>query len=229
MAVASNAPGATRGRFARVVALAVAVTAAGAAAAAPKPVRYLCQLTDGSTAVLAYDVSTQYGGIVPRCAPMFAATAEPEPVPLQPRVVQRSGIASAPRLMPSPYAHLINDAARRYRLEPRLLMAVAQVESRHRADARSSKGALGIMQIMPGTGARYGVTQTQNLFSPEVNIDVGARYLSDLLDMFGRVDLALAAYNAGEGAVQRYGYRIPPFAETRNYVRQIMQLARPAS
>ncbi|HEX6362264.1 MAG TPA: lytic transglycosylase domain-containing protein [Albitalea sp.] len=219
-----------RRRLARAALLAFAAIAGEAAASMPA-VRYLCQLTDGSTAVLAYDLSVQYGGAVARCEPLEAAPAQPEPLPLRPPMPRAfagdrgRSAAALPRLMASPHAQLIADAARRYQLEPRLLMAVAQVESRHRADARSRKGALGIMQIMPGTGARYGVTQTHNLFSPEVNIDVGARYLSDLLDMFGRVDLALAAYNAGEGTVKNYGNRIPPFPETRRYVRQVMQLA----
>jgi soluble lytic murein transglycosylase-like protein len=88
--------------------------------------------------------------------------------------------------------------------------------------ARSNKGALGLMQIMPDTGRRYGVGRPSALLDPATNIETGVRYLRDLLLMFpGRVDLALAAYNAGEGAVVKYGYRIPPYPETQQYVRKI--------
>ena len=74
------------------------------------------------------------------------------------------------------------------------------------------------MQLMPGTAARYGVT---NIFDPRQNIEGGARYMRFLLDLFGDVDLALAGYNAGEGAVMKYGYQVPPYSETREYVRRI--------
>jgi hypothetical protein len=218
-------------------ALLVLAAYVGEAHAATTAYRYLCQLTDGSTAVVAYDLSAQYGGSVARCTPVETPLATVEPMPVRPVPDGAAGVSGAagggravasraqPQLMPSPYAAMIRDAAQRYRVEPRLLMAVAQVESRHRADARSPKGALGIMQVMPSTGARYGVAQSRNLYDPEVNVDVAARYLSDLLDMFGRVDLALAAYNAGEGTVTRYGNRVPPFPETRQYVRRVMELS----
>ena len=87
------------------------------------------------------------------------------------------------------------------------------------AGAISNKGARGLMQLMPATAARFGVTNPHN---PAQSIMAGARYLKFLLDLFeGRVDLALAGYNAGEGAVQKYGNRVPPYAETRNYVQSI--------
>jgi soluble lytic murein transglycosylase-like protein len=85
---------------------------------------------------------------------------------------------------------------------------------------------MGLMQIIPATAARYGVTSRLALLDPEVNVDVGTRYLRDLQKMFpGRIDLMLASYNAGEGAVARHGNRIPPYPETQSYVRQIMALA----
>jgi soluble lytic murein transglycosylase-like protein len=92
-------------------------------------------------------------------------------------------------------------------------------ESAFERGAISNKGASGLMQLMPATAARFGVT---NIFDPKQNIYAGARYLRLLLDMFdGDVSLALAGYNAGEGAVKRYGYNVPPYPETINYVRKI--------
>jgi soluble lytic murein transglycosylase-like protein len=94
-------------------------------------------------------------------------------------------------------------------------------ESKFSKIALSPKGAQGLMQLMPGTAARYGVT---NPYDVAQNISGGTRYLKDLLKMFnGRVDLALAGYNAGEGAVIKYGYTVPPYDETRNYVKLIVK------
>jgi soluble lytic murein transglycosylase-like protein len=114
---------------------------------------------------------------------------------------------------------LIRMNAKRYGIDPYLVYCVMHQESRFGAGATSPVGAQGLMQLMPGTAARYGVT---NSYDPAQNIMGGTHYLSDLLRMFGgRVDLALAGYNAGEGAVMKYGRRIPPYAETQNYVRTI--------
>lgn len=118
---------------------------------------------------------------------------------------------------------LVSGTSKRYGVDADLVDAVIHVESRHRADARSPKGALGIMQVMPATGRRYGVDNPSHLLDPAVNVGVGVRYLRDLQDMFGgRVDLVLAAYNAGEGSVLRYGKRVPPYPETRSYVAQVL-------
>ena len=104
-------------------------------------------------------------------------------------------------------------------VDPLLLYSVMHQESSFKSRAISPKGARGLMQLMPGTATRYGVT---NIFDPRQNIDGGARYLRFLLDHFdGDVNLALAGYNAGEGAVEKYGRRIPPYAETQEYVRRI--------
>ncbi|WAC71611.1 lytic transglycosylase domain-containing protein [Roseateles sp. SL47] len=124
---------------------------------------------------------------------------------------------------PRPFSDLVHAASRRYSLDAQLLHAIIRVESNGNPRARSKAGALGLMQVMPGTGARYGVKNPSELMQPEVNIDVGARYLSDLSRMFGdRLDLVVAAYNAGEGAVMRYGMAIPPYAETQDYVQRVM-------
>jgi hypothetical protein len=104
-------------------------------------------------------------------------------------------------------------------------------ESGFDAQAVSPKGALGLMQLMPATAQRYGVaadkraTIEKKLFDPRINIAAGSRYLRDLIEMFpGELELALAAYNAGEGAVQRAGNRIPNYRETQDYVKTVLQL-----
>jgi soluble lytic murein transglycosylase-like protein len=106
-------------------------------------------------------------------------------------------------------------------VDPILLYAQMHQESSFKRGAISHKGARGLMQLMPGTAARFGVT---NIFDPKQNIEGGARYMRFLLDHFdGDVALALAGYNAGEGAVKKYGRRIPPYRETQDYVRRISQ------
>ena len=107
----------------------------------------------------------------------------------------------------------IVDSSRRYRIDPLLIYAQMHQESSFKLRALSHKGASGLMQLMPGTARRLGVT---NIYDPKQNIDGGVKYMRMLLDMFGGdVRLALAGYNAGEGAVMKYGYQIPPYNETR--------------
>jgi soluble lytic murein transglycosylase-like protein len=109
----------------------------------------------------------------------------------------------------------IRQAAARHSLDPLLLHALIHQESRFNPRATSPAGARGLMQLMPATALRYGV---RNIYDPGENIAGGSAYLRDLIDQFGSLPLALAAYNAGEGAVIRHGGRVPPFAETQAYV-----------
>lgn len=118
-------------------------------------------------------------------------------------------------------------------IDPALVIAVAAAESAFNMEAVSRKGALGLMQVMPATAERYGVAAHSTtegrraMMEPKVNAQIGSRYLADLLRLFdGDKELALAAYNAGEGAVMKYGRRIPPYPETQQYVQRVMRLYR---
>jgi Zn-finger nucleic acid-binding protein len=114
---------------------------------------------------------------------------------------------------------LIRQNGARYGVDPYLIFCVMEQESHFNARALSPKGAAGLMQLMPGTAARFGV---RNSYDPAQNISGGTRYLKQLMGKFNnRVDLVLASYNAGEGAVVRFGHRVPPYRETRNYVKRI--------
>jgi soluble lytic murein transglycosylase-like protein len=117
------------------------------------------------------------------------------------------------------YDRMVMEAAKRNGIDPRLIISVMRQESGFNPRARSYKGACGLMQLMPATARRFGVSK---IFDPAENIEGGARYLRFLLDMFaGDVELALAAYNAGEGAVVSAGYKVPRYHETQTYVRNI--------
>jgi soluble lytic murein transglycosylase-like protein len=119
------------------------------------------------------------------------------------------------------YRHLIDANAARYGLSPALLHAVIRTESAYKANALSHAGACGLMQLMPGTAARFNVN---NVWDPAQNIRGGAAYLRFLLDLFdGDLRLALAGYNAGENAVKKYGNEIPPYRETQDYVRKVLR------
>jgi soluble lytic murein transglycosylase-like protein len=117
------------------------------------------------------------------------------------------------------YDKMVVDSAARNGVDPALILAVMNQESGNNAHAKSYKGACGLMQLMPATARRFGIT---NIFDPAQNIEGGARYLRFLLDKFNDdISLTLAGYNAGEGAVVDAGYQIPRYRETRNYVRSI--------
>jgi soluble lytic murein transglycosylase-like protein len=126
------------------------------------------------------------------------------------------------------YDDLLIEAAGEFGLDSALLKAVMTAESGFNPTAVSSKGAVGLMQILPDTADRYGLrgdrrkTLHQKLIDPKTNIRLAARYLRDLMAMFPQhVELAIASYNAGEGAVQKYGNKIPPYPETQGYVRLV--------
>jgi soluble lytic murein transglycosylase-like protein len=215
--------------------------------------RYRCTLPDGDVRVSTQDLSRVFRRAVFQCEAFEVPASADTMWSKQPRVVSLANTRRvratpftlvdpvAPLLagpfkpalkpgwsfssMASGYLSLVTDASQRYGIDPQLVTALIHVESGFQPRARSPKGALGLMQIMPATGARYGVTNPRSLLDPTVNIDVGTRYLRDLHAMFpGRVDLVLAAYNAGEGAVIKRGHRIPPYPETQDYVRKVLQL-----
>ena len=116
----------------------------------------------------------------------------------------------------------IAEVARQYRVPEELIHAVITVESAYDPNAVSRAGAVGLMQLMPATAKRYGVANRRD---PSANLTGGIRYLKDLLLLFdSNLELALAGYNAGEKAVEKFGNRVPPFAETQNYVRKVLEL-----
>ncbi len=131
-------------------------------------------------------------------------------------------LAMRPARYRTTHDDLISQVAYRHRVDPLLLHAVIKQESGYKQTAVSHVGARGLMQIMPGTGAMLGV-RAEHLHDPATNVDAGARLLRKLAVRYkGNFNLVLAAYNAGEGAVQKYGNQIPPYRETQNYVRAVM-------
>jgi soluble lytic murein transglycosylase-like protein len=143
---------------------------------------------------------------------------EPAPEPA-PQAQQSAGAAAA--LRPGPYSEIITSMSQAHGVDPMLVQALIQVESGFRPRARSPKGAMGLMQLMPATAREYKV---RNAYDPKANIEAGIKHLKSLIDKFGDYGLALAAYNAGTGAVQRFN-GVPPYRETRNYVTRILSLA----
>ena len=148
-------------------------------------------------------------------APQAASTNPAATAPQHLNASQRRVLDLAPRVFA---------VARRYDIDPLLLHAIAHVESRHNPLARSAAGALGVLQVMPATARRFGVDDANaELYDPAVNLEVGAAYLKSLQARFGNdLELVLAAYNAGENAVERHGRSVPPYAETRAYVRDVL-------
>jgi len=153
----------------------------------------------------------------------------PYPAPVAELPVDATAVvpaAAAPAGVPDvvlasrPFAEIISAVAASYQVDARLIHAVIEQESNYQARARSKKGARGLMQLMPATARQYGV---RNSYDPKANIEAGVRHLADLLSRL-ELPTALAAYTAGEATIRRYG-GLPPFPETQNYVRRILQRA----
>jgi hypothetical protein len=145
----------------------------------------------------------------------------PDPVPEQEVVAAaepRADVASV--LDSTPYGEIISAMSEANGVDPMLVRALIQVESKYNPRARSSKGAMGLMQLMPQTAREYNL---RNPYDPKSNIEAGIKRLKSLIDRWG-VELALAAYNAGEGAVTRFN-GVPPYRETRSYVSRILAIA----
>jgi soluble lytic murein transglycosylase-like protein len=147
---------------------------------------------------------------IARFAPDEVPYPEPEPIVTAPPTPVSASV---------PYAEIIEKFSGEQGVDAKLVRAVIEVESAYRNTARSRKGAMGLMQLMPETARQYGV---KDPYDPASNIEGGIKYLKALLQRLPR-DLALAAYNAGEGAVERF-HGIPPYPETRTYVARIVQL-----
>ena len=162
--------------------------------------------------------------IVPAVAPEVAPPSVEVTAPAFP--VRFDSLEPVPQV---PFGALLYEAAKRHDLHPRIVVELARAESNFRATAVSYKGAVGILQLMPATGRRFGLERAE-LFDPKKNAEAGARYFSWLLRRFGDdLSKALAGYNAGEGAVDRFA-GIPPYRETRIYIRKILTaLADPAA
>ena len=169
-----------------------------------------------------------FRGASPPASDPATGTARPVAVPTaQPKLVAYFEVAPGFRSV----KHLLREASASHDVDYELLKALIATESGFDAAAVSPKGAIGLMQVTPATAARFGVSADrrasieQKLADPAINIGAGARYLSHLMRQFpGQLELALAAYNAGEGAVQRAGNRVPEYRETRNYVSTVMQI-----
>lgn len=225
-------------RFSLVLA-GLAVTGLAAAPASAE----LVILTDGSVfKVKGYEqdgeqarLSFHYGGRmtmpltrVERVVDDEVEMPEPEPVPVPDEMAAVTPppgpinlrFAAGQKVPAGPYGELIYNMAKRHDVNPEVVAALIRAESAFNPRAVSHKGARGLMQLMPATAQRFGVSKDR-LFQPEHNLEAGMRYLSWLVGQFPNdLSLVLAAYNAGEGSVARY-QGVPPYKETRNYIRRI--------
>lgn len=156
----------------------------------------------------------------PTVTPVFLPMPNP---PADPATPPSRAAARVLSLAPA-----LTEAAREHQIDPLLLHAIAHVESRHNVQAKSKAGARGVMQVMPATAKRFGVADPErSLFDAPTNLRASAAYLHTLRVRFGDdLRLVLAAYNAGEGAVDKYGGDVPPYAETQAYVRDVMAIYR---
>jgi soluble lytic murein transglycosylase-like protein len=194
---------------------------------APRVVLGLCLLA-GPAAAQTLRVEDERGTIHytnSPCAPLYQRLA-PGACPPPPAAPGTPETAAPDPAVAPPYAREIESTATRYGVDRRLVEAVVQVESGGNPQAVSPRGALGLMQLMPARAAALGV---RDVFDPRANLDGGVRHLRALLTRYaGNLTLALAAYNAGEEAVRLHG-GVPPYSETREYVRKILALYAPAA
>jgi len=170
---------------------------------------------DGDSLVL----SLRSGGEIV-CDPSLILRFAPDEVPYPEPEAAVVAAAPVPAFDAVPYGEIIDSMAAEHGVPARLVRAVIKVESDYQERARSRKGAMGLMQLMPGTARRFAVADPYN---PQQNIEGGIKYLKTLLDRFPSTSLVLAAYNAGEAAVDRF-HGIPPYAETRDYVSRILRI-----
>jgi hypothetical protein len=199
----------------------------GAGALLPAPARadLYAFVDDGGQVHFAHEMMDDRYGVFLKCEEPPARQLSTELKYLAPGTGRLEDHILYKRVQKSPnvkkYEAMIVAEARREQLDPALVKAVIAVESAYDPGAVSSKGAIGLMQLIPGTAERYGV---KKIADPQSNIGGGTHYLKDLLAMFnGNLPLALAAYNAGEGAVKQYSNAVPPYPETQQYVSLVMQ------
>jgi soluble lytic murein transglycosylase-like protein len=198
---------------------------------------YECETEDGLKFSSTQALNEKFSLALADCKAETQPTAASEQLRLYDAPLTATAVISAGRMTPTPivvasrgsigtalYASQTAAVARDYDIDPDLLRAVMHVESRGNAAAVSPKGARGLMQIMPATARRFGVREPLvELSDPMVNIRTGAAYLKNLQHRFGNnLELVLAAYNAGEGAVIKYGLKTPPYRETQGYVTSVM-------
>jgi soluble lytic murein transglycosylase-like protein len=225
---AAASPAATGGAAALEVPLAAAMAAAelppagepAPAAALPPPlvVAIAAGGSPGAGPAVAGETAL---AAAPAPAPAPPPAAVPAPAPKPHPALGFDAAAGVPQ---RPFGKLIYQIARSYALNPLLVAAIAKVESDFNPRARSRKGAYGLMQVLPSTARRFGLPRKRDLYNPRKNLETASRYLRWLVDRFGDDPVrVLAAYNAGEGAVDRFG-GVPPFSETRDYVQRIFGL-----
>jgi len=215
-------------RLLRIAAVALALTATAASARAEivvltsgRTINVKSHRVQGETVVL----TLRTGGEV-TCArsliDRILADEAPYPDPVADAQAAQPQPPGDPAelLRATPYGEIIAAMSEAHGVDPMLVRALIQVESNYKPAARSRKGAMGLMQLMPATLRIYNV---RNPFDPRANIEAGVKHLRSLIDRFG-IELALAAYNAGEGAVAKFK-DVPPYRETRNYVTRILSLA----
>jgi len=182
--------------------------------------------TDGQAVVLTLRSGGEVtcdNSLIEKIVPDEVPYPEPQPPAKEQESAKSAAVASGSvQLRETIYSELISATAQTHGVDPILVQALIQVESNYQPRARSSKGAMGLMQLMPSVAREYNV---RNAYDPKANIDAGIRKLKALIEKWGGdVTLALAAYNAGDGAVSKFN-GIPPYRETQNYVSRILSIA----